>query len=95
MKGRKRMKFKTWHTILFIRLSRSLAFIKNTGQNFRKEEVCMHVLSKHLLQKNHSNNLAVEEERTNRNNKGNIKGTDNQVAERNHNSNFWYVAGRK
>lgn len=55
----------------------------------------MHVLSMHLLQKNHSNNLAVEEERTNRNNKGNIKGTDNQVAERNHNSNFWYIAGRK
>lgn len=89
------MKFKTWHAILLIRLSRLLAFVKNTGQNFKKEEVCMHVLSVHLLKNIHTNNLAVKEESTNKNNKGNVKGTDNQVAEINHKESFLLCCRQK
>lgn len=64
-------------------------------QNFKKEEVWMHALSVHLLKIIHTNNLAVKEESTNKNNKGNTKVTDNQVAGINYKESFLVCCRQK
>lgn len=55
----------------------------------------MHALSVHLLKIIHTNNLAVKEESTNKNNKGNTKVTDNQVAGINYKESFLVCCRQK